>query len=206
MNKKWGLIRKVTLRVNQETEWTFVRRQTVSPTRHRCSDMVACSALTSGSREPPPDISHAPWEASVPSQLGKIRKRHIPSSCHFPFWRNALALVPSQHVRKSLGSCSIGGKDRNSRGQWTLAEMWPKLTSLVHKCIRSRKCPWPKAQISPLSWFFSSKVSLSLQSLQEPPLAPLLGPSGQAKRGFYPMIWTPRNPCLWFQMYVPKSY
>lgn len=170
--------------------------------------MAPCSALTSGSGEPPPDISHSPWEAHVPSQLGKTWKRHIPSNRRSSFWKNALALVPSQHVRKSLGSGSKGGKDRNSRQQRTL--MWPKTMSLVHRCILSKKRLWSKCPKRLHTHDSSPQRSLGWNTASLSPSSPCRSlpassfrPQQPSKECFYPVIWTPRNPCLWFQMYVP---
>lgn len=146
-----------------ETEWTSVHRKTVTHTQHRCSHMVACSVLTSGSGEPPPDISQAPWEVNIPSQLGKIWKRRSPPTVA-SVWRNALAFVPSQHVRKSWGSYSIGGEDRNSRGQGTLWKCDPNSWLWSNAFFQESTHDWSGR----FFWrrFFSSKFSLSLQPLQ----------------------------------------
>lgn len=112
---------------SRNSEWSFVHWQppAQSIAKYHFSGMPTCSGLTSGSEEPPSDLSHAPLEAHVPSQLG----RHVAPSPPFLLWKNMLALLPSQRVRKSLGSSSIGSKGRKSRGQRTLAEMWPKAIS-----------------------------------------------------------------------------
>lgn len=51
------------------------------------SGTPTCSALTPGSQEPPSDLSHAPPEAHVLSQLG----RHVLPSCPFYFERTHLS-------------------------------------------------------------------------------------------------------------------
>ena len=134
--------------------------------------------------------------------LGKSRRGIFLPTIASHFEGMHFVLVPSQHVRKSLGSCSIGDKDRNSRRQWTLVEMRPKLVSLVHKCILSRKHPWPKCpNTSPL-------MILVLKDLPLPPVPAGTSPASSlrlqqlSKESFYPMSWTPRNPCLWFQVYI----
>lgn len=68
--------------------------QTVTRTERRCSG-TPTSALASGGREPPSDMSHIPWEANVPSQLAGVWKGIFLTAVTSHFERTHLSFFPT---------------------------------------------------------------------------------------------------------------
>lgn len=183
----------------------------VTHTKHHkasCSGTPTRPALTPGSQEPPSDHSHAcpppTPEAHVLSHLG----RHVLLGHSFVLWKNSFVLLPNQCIRKSLGSSGVGGKD--SWRQWTLVEMWPKPVSSSQMHSFKTFPPVLNAQIPhsqdpPQRSLVQFSTSLPLQSLQEPPLPPLLGHGSQVKNILSHDL-DPKEPVFTVSNIFTKSY